>query len=473
MASDDVIYVCLLITSIGLGKVMRLIPPELSNGAKTFKRRRIFSTLAGLAIALYVSGGHVLHLFATILVNSLIVLHTDYRRCHLSSFVFSFLYLMFFRLSDQFGLPSPPPHTNAIIMILTLKLVGLAFEVNDTKTRLAADSPNFSDISPSFSDIVQYGLSHVGLLTGPYYKFRTFHGLFSDPWNPAVSGVEERRLDSAMWRRLRPVPFYVVAFLVSGYFFPLSVVNTTEWQENTSLLWKLFYMTPIFFNFRMRIYSGFVLSECSCIMSGLGSFPSVTSPRPGQGPSKPELLQDVMDKDSAETENCQIDFETVHNIDEWGSDFVPTMREALKCWNMTVQHWLVVVVYKRFPFKPLRTVAVMLVSSVWHGVYSGYYLSLGSVPLVLVVEDLYRRVLRSRLSTTGSRYYDWLSWFTRMQWFSYLGMGFLLLKVDLTLTYWSNIYYMGHLVLPAFYLLGLGVIGPIAKVILPRTDKTD
>ena len=40
MASDDVIYVCLLITSIGLGKVMRLIPPELSNGAKTFKRRR-------------------------------------------------------------------------------------------------------------------------------------------------------------------------------------------------------------------------------------------------------------------------------------------------------------------------------------------------------------------------------------------------------------------------------------------------
>ena len=59
----------------------------------------------------------------------------------------------------------------------------------------------------------------------------------------------------------------------------------------------------------------------------------------------------MMDKNSAEIENCQIDFETVHNIDEWGSDFVPTMREALKCWNMTVQHWLVFVVYKRFPYK--------------------------------------------------------------------------------------------------------------------------
>ncbi len=28
------------------------------------------------------------------------------------------------------------------------------------------------------------------------------------------------------------------------------------------------------------------------------------------------------------------------NLDEWGADFEPTMREALKCWNMTVQHWL-------------------------------------------------------------------------------------------------------------------------------------
>jgi hypothetical protein len=31
---------------------------------------------------------------------------------------------------------------------------------------------------------------------------------------------------------------------------------------------------------------------------------------------------------------------------------------------------LVMVVYKRFPYKYLRTAAVMLMSSVWHGVYS-------------------------------------------------------------------------------------------------------
>jgi hypothetical protein len=43
------------------------------------------------------------------------------------------------------------------------------------------------------------------------------------------------------------------------------------------------------------------------------------------------------------------------------------------------------VVYKRFPYKSLRTAAVMLMSSVWHGVYAGYYLSLLSVPFCLFV----------------------------------------------------------------------------------------
>lgn len=93
-----------------------------------------------------------------------------------------------------------------------------------------------------------------------------------------------------------------------------------------------------------------------------------------------------------------LNFESIHNIDEYGADFVPTMREALRTWNMTVQYWLANIVYRRFPMKSLRTAAVMIVSSMWHGVHPGYYLSLGSVPLVLIVEDLYDRIVRRKLS---------------------------------------------------------------------------
>ena len=36
----------------------------------------------------------------------------------------------------------------------------------------------------------------------------------------------------------------------------------------------------------------------------------------------------------------------------------------------------------------------MLTSAFWHGVYSGYYLSMLTVPFILVAEDLARRKIR-------------------------------------------------------------------------------
>ena len=74
-------------------------------------------------------------------------------------------------------------------------------------------------------------------------------------------------------------------------------------------------MTPVFFNFRMRLYTGFILSECSCIMAGLGAYPVKSDPKPGQGPSKLEQLTKVTSKD-------EMNFEAIHNIDEFAVETV-------------------------------------------------------------------------------------------------------------------------------------------------------
>ena len=172
-----------------------------------------------------------------------------------------------------------------------------------------------------------------------------------------------------------------------------------------------------------------------------------------------------------------INFETMHNIDEYGAETVTTMREALKTWNMTVQWWLVVNVYRRLPGlpRPLRTAAVMVVSSAWHGVYAGYYLSLGSVSFVLPVEDFYEKLIRRRLVDRRSpwvKIYDFVAWFARFQWFSYLGMGFRLLRVDTTIRFWHSISYIGHLTLPLFYVLGWVVVKPLVNLVLPKLKET-
>lgn len=50
----------------------------------------------------------------------------------------------------------------------------------------------------------------------------------------------------------------------------------------------------------------------------------------------------------------EYDSETIHNVNEYGADFVSTVREGMRNWNMTVQYWLAVFVYKRVPWKKWR-----------------------------------------------------------------------------------------------------------------------
>ena len=48
-------------------------------------------------------------------------------------------------------------------------------------------------------------------------------------------------------------------------------------------------------------------------------------------------------------------FETTHNIVILGVEFAPTMKVAMREWNMTVQWWMATYVYKKLPFKSNQT----------------------------------------------------------------------------------------------------------------------
>jgi len=248
---------------------------------------------------------------------------------------------------------------------------------------------------------------------------------------------------------------YTVLYLLSGYLFPLEYAESTEIFER-SFWYRVWYMTPMFFNFRMRIYTGFVLSECQCISAGLGVYPSKCKSRSGQGPTELEPLK-KLSQDRSLLSKAVYDFKTVHNVDEYQSDFVSTVREGMRNWNMTVQYWLAVFVYKRVPWKGLRVTITMLMSAFWHGIYPGYYLCLLSVPFQLMAEDSMTKAFRREATPQGQVMYDWISWFFKMQAFSYMGVGFLLLNVDTTLNYWKSIYFIGHVLMIAFYLLGMQV----------------
>ena len=65
--------------------------------------------------------------------------------------------------------------------------------------------------------------------------------------------------------------------------------------------------------------------------------------------------------------------------------------------------------------------------------------------------------------TKAKEHYDRVSWFFRMQMFSYLGMGFQLLRIDATVKFWTSIYFVGHAILPVLYAAGWLVVKPLLR----------
>lgn len=101
----------------------------------------------------------------------------SFRQCHLIVFWFLMTYLLFFRTVNWFGLPTPPGHTNMIQMIMTLKIIGVAFERNAVLLKLSdADKSDDKQVvlTPaekalkeiSIADMFHYCFNYIGLLTG-------------------------------------------------------------------------------------------------------------------------------------------------------------------------------------------------------------------------------------------------------------------------------------------------------------------
>ena len=127
---NDIVYVSLLLISIGFGKITRLIEDK--------ETRKWTSSIFGLIIVYIVSGWSTLYPLMSVILHVILIKISPKSLVHWCNFVFGFAYLIFFRLCGStsggflYWFQMPPSHTNAIQMIMTLKLMGLAFEVHDS-----------------------------------------------------------------------------------------------------------------------------------------------------------------------------------------------------------------------------------------------------------------------------------------------------------------------------------------------------
>lgn len=460
MSPDEITYLCVLLLSIPVGFLFK----NASSHVKQW-----CGAAVGLFVVLMTCHIHTLHSVVTILGTWLIVKISP-RSCHFMALGWTFTYLFFFRTVTYYNLPAPTSFTNAVQLLLTLKLVSLANEVQEfsrSKKQEVASFTSHSSIGitklPNLTEVFLYSYCYIGLMTGPFYRYKTYHD-----WLHQIN-AQDIPSWKPMMARLKPAPVFGVLFLIISYYFPLNYVKKDEFYEQ-AFLFRLFYMVPIFFVFRMRFYVAWIFAECGCIAAAFGAYPVTAKSRSGGGPTI-ENVHLERSTDGAKID-IEYDYETIKNIDCYGADFCVKVKDGMRCWNMSVQWWLAQYIYKNSPIKSFvfGSAWTMLISAYWHGIHPGYYLSFLTIPLCLASEGMMDMGLRCHLSDSGKLVFDWVHWFLKMRAYDYMCMGFVLLTFSDTVRYWKSIYFAIHVLATFFIILGR-ILAPRATGNYKKEEK--
>ncbi|XP_076656148.1 membrane bound O-acyltransferase domain containing farjavit [Halictus rubicundus] len=440
---SDVFYVVLLVACVFIGKVYRQI--------ENVQAKQWACTSLGFLLTTIVSGSHVIHPVISTVINAIIITKLSPKKCHLASFFFSFFYLLFiFRLGEYIGLPESPSHTNLVLMILTLKLSGLAFEINAASTQSPDDDPqgvNSEAIKNiGFVDVFHYGFSYMGVLTGPYYRYRTYWDHLHRPFFKYADP------EPLTYFKLKQTGILILFYLLMSAVFPTRYVTTEAFVEQSFLV-RYFYMYPTFFSFKLRMYIGMALAECACQMAGLGAYPVEATPVIGLGPRDYKAIQ-AMSNEPEKLKHLEYNFDTVYNMNVTKLETCHSTRTAMKSWNACIQYWMGVYVYKRFPYKSLRMFATFTLSAAWHGWQAGYYFCICQIPLFLISEDIGMKFYnQSKEGSLERRVWQLILWYEKTTCMAYLGVAFLLLGLEESIQYYKSIYFGGHILAIMLYVV--------------------
>ena len=99
----------------------------------------------------------------------------------------------------------------------------------------------------------------------------------------------------------------------------------------------------------------------------------------------------------------------------------------------------------------------MLVSAYWHGIHLGLYMGLLSTTPCILAENVMEIGVRRRIPANSRlhRVYDICSWMFCTRMMDYMSVGFLLKYVNHTWRYWKSVYFIGHAVTLALYVVGI------------------
>uniref|UniRef100_A0A3P9K595 Lysophospholipid acyltransferase 5 n=1 Tax=Oryzias latipes TaxID=8090 RepID=A0A3P9K595_ORYLA len=407
----------------------------------------LFHLFSGLALAAFNFGAQLYHSAVCILVQFLMLrLMGRTVTTVLSSFTFQMVYLLagyYYTATEQYDIKWTMPHC-----VLTLKLVGLAFDYYDggkepSKLSLEQKSSALPSV-PSLLEVAGFSYFYGGFLVGPQFTLRSYQKLVAGELTDCP-GQPPNSVFPAM-KRFGLGFLFLAIYTIFAPYYQDSYYLTDEFEAQP--FWYRCVFILLWGKVMLYKYvSCWVIAEGVCILTGLGY-------------------------------NGMVDgkhqWDACANMKVWLFETTPLFGGTIASFNINTNAWAARHVFKRLKFlgnKTLSHVTTLVFLTIWHGLHSGYILCFSMEFFIITVERQAQALVRDSPQLTrlaNSPLYPLI--YVVQQFFHWLFMGyplvaFCLFTYDKWLKVYSSVYFCGHV----FFFVAYLILSYLRKALVPKT----
>ncbi|XP_077292929.1 membrane-bound acylglycerophosphatidylinositol O-acyltransferase frj-like [Arctopsyche grandis] len=443
----DIIYLGLIIICLVFGGLVQ-------KRIQSVELKKWTGTCMGLFLIFFIMGGHACHLILAMIFGAFLTLYTDKRRCHIVVFGFMMIYLTLFRLWIMYEDRNFYVHINFMMMLVTCKLAGVAFEIsnyqkrNDINYRKPYPDEDVDEISPTFSDILHYTFSYIGMIVGPYIRYRTFDDFIKLPFARCSNSWDFIK------KRLPHVLIHFMLYCVFNMTWPRMYIFTEEFSQR-SFFYKFTYSVIQFNRFKLWIVFGLTMSECICAAAGFGAYPVTAKCVSTHGPT--ENYKDLKKISYEEALDLEYDFKAISCIDIYAIQTTPWYTKFIRVWNKSIQYFMAMYIYRSLPrtshFKLFWPIITIAVCAHWHGIELGYQIGL----IFIVIHSLAERrfmLVNDNLSPRNSKIFTIIMYIVNTYFVGFFFMSILLLDPSKIYVYYSSVQFLPFAFFAFFHIVG-------------------
>lgn len=404
--------------------------------------RHAFGLVVGLVFGYFCFGQQAIHIAGLPAVCYIVIRTQNPQIVQRMVMVVALAYLSCIHLHRQYyDFGSCSLDITGPLMIITQKVTSLAFSIHDGFTREEKDltaSQKYHAVQkvPTALEYFSYVMHFQGLMAGPMVFYKDYIE-FVEGYNilkhaPGANGGVDKNFNSkeiivepspikTVVQKVFASCFCAYIFMTFITVYPIKTIKDDDFIDNTSFLYKLWFMMVSTTIVRFKYYHAWLLADAICNNSGLGF--------------------------NGYAEDGTSKWDMISNINILQFEFATNFREGVSNWNMGTNIWLRQMVYERVP-KKYGTILTFSLSALWHGFYPGYYVTFATGAVIIMAARTARKVLRHHFQSTelSRRFYDLVTWLTTRVFMGYATFPFVLLEFKASLRLYLNIYMCLHLV---------------------------